>query len=98
MCGSQQIGKFSKIGEYRTTLPVSWETCMQAKKQQLEQDMEQLTGSKLGEEYDKAVYCHPAYLNYMQSTSCKMKLDQSQTGIEIVTKMSTTSDIQMIPH
>ena len=44
MCGSQQIGKFSKIGEYWTTLPVSWETCMQAKKQQLEQDMEQLTG------------------------------------------------------
>ena len=42
---------------------------MQNKKQQLETDMEQLTGSKLGKEYVKAVYCHPAYLTYMQSTS-----------------------------
>ena len=43
--------------------------CMQVKKQQLELDMEQLTGSKLGKEYVKVVYCHPAYLTYMQSTS-----------------------------
>ena len=41
---------------------------MQVKKQQLEPDMEQQTGFKLGEEYDKALYCHPAYLTYMQST------------------------------
>ena len=45
---------------------------MQVKKQQLELDMEQQTGSKSGKEYIKAVYCHPAYLTYMQSTSCKM--------------------------
>ena len=45
---------------------------MQVRKQQLEPDMEQLTGSKLGKEYIKAVYCHPAYLTYMQSKSCKM--------------------------
>ena len=45
---------------------------MQIKKQQLELDLEQLTGSKLGKEYDKDVYCHPAYLIYMQSTSCEM--------------------------
>ena len=45
---------------------------MQVKKQQLEPDMEQQTGSKLGKEYVKAVYRHPAYLTYMQSTSCKM--------------------------
>ena len=45
---------------------------MRVKKQQLELDMEQLPGSELGKEYDKAVYCHPAYLTYMQSTSCKM--------------------------
>ena len=45
---------------------------MQVKKQQLEPDMEQQTGSKLGTEYDKTVYCHPAYLTYMQGTSCKM--------------------------
>ena len=57
---------------YHTTLPVSWETCMWVKKQQLEQDMEQLTSSKLGKEYDKAVYCPSPYLTYMQSTSWKM--------------------------
>ena len=45
---------------------------MQVKKQQLEQDMEQQTGFKLGKEYVKAIYCHPAYLAYMQSTSCKI--------------------------
>ena len=45
---------------------------MQVMKQQLEPDMEQQTGSKLGKEYIKAVYCHPAYLIYMQSTSWKM--------------------------
>ena len=45
---------------------------MQVKKQQLELDMEQQTGSKSGKEYVKAVYCHPAYLTYMQSTSCEM--------------------------
>ena len=45
---------------------------MQVKKQQLEMDMEQQTGSNLGKEYIKAVYCHPAYLTSMQSTSCKM--------------------------
>ena len=45
---------------------------MQVKKQQLELDMEQQTGSKLGKEYVKAVCCHPAYLTYMQSTSCDM--------------------------
>ena len=45
---------------------------MQGKKQQLELDMEQQTGSELGKEYVKAVYCHPDYLNSMQSTSCKM--------------------------
>ena len=47
-----------------------WETCIWVKKQQLELDLEQLTGSKLGKEYNEAVYCHPAYLTYMQSASC----------------------------
>ena len=56
---------FKKSWEYQTTLPASWEICMQVKKQQLELDMEQQTASKLGKEYDKAVYCHPAYLIYM---------------------------------
>ena len=53
-------------------LSVSWETCVQVKKQQLEAYMEQQTGSKLGKEYAEAVYGHPAYLTYMQSTSCEM--------------------------
>ena len=66
-------GKFLKRWEHQTTLPASWETCMQVKKQQLELDMEQQTGSKSGKEYiAKAVYCHPAYLTCMQSTSCEM--------------------------
>ena len=64
-------GKFLKRWEYQTTLPASWEICMQVKKQQLEPDMEQQTGSKSGKEYVKPVYCHPAYLTYMQSTWCK---------------------------
>ena len=65
-------GKFLKKWEYQITLPVSCKTCMQVKKQQLELDMEQQTGSKSGKEYVKGVYCHPAYLTYMQSTSCEM--------------------------
>ena len=57
--------KFFKKWEYQTTLPASREICMQVKKQKLELDMEQWTGSKLGKEYVKALYCHPAYLTYM---------------------------------
>ena len=55
---------------------------MQVRKQKLELDMEQWTVSKLGKEYIKAVYCHPAYLAYMQSTSCEM-LYEAQAGIKI---------------
>ena len=68
--------------EYKITLLISWETCMQDKKQQLELDMKQRTGSKLGKEYIKAIYCPPAYLTCIQSTSweilgwMKHKLDQ----------------------
>ena len=71
---------------------------MQVRKQQLEMDMEQRTGSKSGKEYVKAVYCHPAYLNYMQSTSCEMpgwmkhKLESRLPG-----EISITSDMQIIP-
>ena len=91
-------GKFFKRWEYQTTLPASWEICMQVKKQQLEPDMEQQTGSKLRKEYVKAVYCHPAYLTYMQSTSCEMpgwmkhKLESRLPG-----EISITSDMQMTP-
>ena len=55
--------------EYHTTWPASWEICMQVRKQQLELDMEQQTGSKQEKEYVMAVYRHPAYLTYMQNTS-----------------------------
>ena len=62
----------SRDGNNQTTLPASWEICMQVRKQQLELDMEQQTGSKSGKEYVKTVYCHPAYLTYIQSISCEM--------------------------
>ena len=71
---------------------------MQAKKQQLELDMEQQTGSKSRKDYVKAVYCHPAYLTYMQSTSwetlswIKYKLESRFPG-----EISLTSDMQMTP-
>ena len=71
---------------------------MQVKKQQLELDMEQWTGSILGKEYFKAVYCHPDYLTYMQSTSWKMpgwmkhKVESRLPG-----EISITSDMQIIP-
>ena len=71
---------------------------MQVKKQQLKLYMEQQTSVKLGKEYVKAVYCHPAYLTYMQSTSCKMpgwmklRLESRSLG-----EMSITSDMQMTP-
>ena len=64
--------KFLKICEYQTTLQASCETCVQVKKQQLEQDMEQRTGSKLRKEYVQAVYCYPVYLTYTLSLSWRM--------------------------
>ena len=59
--------KFLKRWEYQTTLPVSWETCMPINKQWLKMYREQLTVQKFGKKYDKAVYCHPACLTYMQN-------------------------------
>ena len=90
--------KFLKRWEYQTTLPVSWETCMQVKKQQLELDMKQWTGSKLGKEYNKVVYCHPAYLTYMQGTSYEM-LGWMNRKLEsrLPEEISATSDMHMIP-
>ena len=71
---------------------------MQVRKQQLELDMEEQAGSKSGKEYVKAVYCHPAYLTYMKSTSCEMpgwmkhKPESRLTG-----DIYITSDMQMMP-
>ena len=69
--------------KYQTTLSASWEICMQVRKQQLELDMEQQTGSKLGKECVKAVYHHPAYLTYIQNTMQNAGLDEAQAGIKI---------------
>ena len=74
---------------------------MQVKKQQLALDMEQQTGSKLGKEYVKIVYCHPAYLTYMQSTSCEMlgwmkhKLKSRLRG-EIISNLRYTDDTTLM--
>ena len=91
-------GKFWKRWEYQTTWPASWEICMQVKKEQLELDMEQQTGSKSGKECVKAVFCHLFYLTSIQSTSCEMqgwmkhKLESRLLG-----EISITSDMQMTP-
>ena len=92
--------KFFKRWEYQTTLSASWEVCVQVKKQQLEPDMERQTGSKLGKEYIKAVYCHPAYLTYMQNTSWEMlgwmkhKLESRLLGeVSITSVMQMTSPL-----
>ena len=91
-------GKFWKRWEYQTTWSAAWEICMQVRKQQLELDMEQQTGSKQAKGYIKAAYCHPAYLTSMQSTSWEMvgwkkhKLESRLLG-----EISITSDTQMTP-
>ena len=71
---------------------------MQVKKHQLEQDMEQQTGSKLAKECVKAVYCHPAYVTYMQSTSCEMPgWMKHRLETRLLGEISITSDKQMTP-
>ena len=67
-----KLWKFWRRWEYQTTWPASWEICMQVRKQQCELCVEQCTGSVLGKEYVKAVYCHCAYLTYIQITSWEM--------------------------
>ena len=91
-------GKFFKRWEYQTPWPTSWEICMQVKKQQLELDTAQQSNWKKRKKYIKVVYCHSAYLNYMQSISCEMpgwmehKLESRLPG-----EISITSDMQMTP-
>ena len=91
-------GKFWKRWEYQTTWSASWDICMQVRKQQLELDMEQQTGSQLGKEYIKVAYCHPTYLTYMQSTSCEMpgwmkhKLESRFSGEISVTSLRYAGD------
>ena len=101
--------RFQRLGHGQLGVPLiflplivyasnSIKICMQVKKQPLELDMEQQTGSKSGKKYGKALYCHPACLTYMQSISCKMlgwmkhKLESRLLG-----EISITSNMQMTP-
>ena len=89
-------GKFLMRWEFQTTSPASWEICLQVKKQQLELDIEEQTGSKSRKEYIKTVYCHSAY---MQSISWEM-LDWMKYKLEsrLLGEISITSDMQMTPR
>ena len=93
---TMNCGKFWKRWTYQISWPASWEICMQVKKQQLEPDMEQQTGSKLGKEYIKAVYCHPVYLTYMQKTSWEALgwIEFNQES-RLLGEVSITSDVKM---
>ena len=83
-------GKFWRRWKYQTTWAASWQICMQVRKQQLELDMEQQTGSK----QEKAVYCHPAYLTYMQSTSWEILLwMKHKLESRLLGEISITSDM-----
>ena len=87
-----KCGKFLKRWAHQTTLPASLETCIQVKKQQLEPDMEQWTSSKSGKD------CYPAYVTYMQSTSCEMPgWMNHELESRLPEEISATSDMQMIP-
>ena len=98
LCGSQQTGKFFKRWEYQSTLPASWETYTLVKKQQLEPHVKQHTGSKLRKGYIKAVYCHPAYLTSMQSTSWEiLGWMKHKLELRLLREISIISDRQMIP-
>ena len=90
---TNHCGKFLETG-----IPdhLSWETSMQVKEQWL--DMEWWTGSKLGKEYAKTVYCHPANLTYMQSASCEMSgWINHKSESRLLGEISKISDMQMIP-
>ena len=95
-CGSQQTGKFLKRREYQTTLPISWETYKQVRKQQLEPDKRQWICSKFRKKFVKGAYCHPNFTS-MPSTSYEMpgwmnhKLES-----RLLREIPTISDMQMI--
>ena len=80
----QQTGKFLKRWEYQTTIPASWKICMHIKKQQLEPDMKQQTGSKSGKKYVKACILSPCLFNlYAEYIMQNARLDEAQAGIKI---------------
>ena len=92
---TKNYAKFFKRWVYQTTWPISWEICMRVKREHLELDMEQQTGSRSIKEYVQAVYCYPTYLTYMQSRLCEMtgwrkrKLESRLLG-----EISVSSDTQ----
>ena len=99
--------KFLKRWEYQTTWPASCEICVQVKKQQLETDMEQWTGSKLAKVYVKAVNCHSAYLTlifilYAEYITQNARLDEAQAGIKIarrsINNLRYADDTTLIPE
>ena len=98
VCITTNCEEFFKRWEYQITCPASWETCMHVKKQQLELDMEQQTGSKLGKESIKAVCCHSTFLTNMQSTTWEMPgWMKHELESRLREEISITSDKQMAP-
>ena len=97
-------GKFFKRLEYQTTWPASWEISVQVKKQQLELDVEQQTGSKSGKEYIKAVCCHPMlsplgfiFNFYAEYILRNAGLNEAQAGIKIAGRNINNLNMQMTP-
>ena len=93
---TRNCGKFWKRWEYQTTWLASWEICMQVRKQQLELDVIQQTGSKSGKEYIKTVHCHHAYLTSMRSTSWEI-LGWHIVEPKLPGEVSITTEIQVTP-
>ena len=92
---TSNYGKFFKRWEYQTTLPASEKRVCRSRSK-LKPYMEELTGSKLGKEYLKAVYCHPLYLTYMQSTSCEMpEWTKHKLESRLLGEIGIISDTQM---
>ena len=92
-------GKLLERWEYQTTLPASWEICMQVKKQQLELDMKQQTGSKSGKRLRRSYILSPCLFNlYTEYIMRNAGLDEAQAGIKIPRRNINISDMQMTPH
>ena len=97
LCESQQTAENFKEMAISDHLTCLLRNLYVVKKQQLELDMEQLTVSKLGKKYIKSVYCHPAYLTYMQNTSCKMPGRMNyKLESRLSEEISATSDMQRL--
>ena len=91
-------GKFFKSWEYQATWHASWEIRVHVKKQQLELDMEQQTGSKWGKEYSRLYIVTLLFNLYAEYIMRNAGLNEAQAGIKIARRISITSDMQMIPY